>query len=94
MGANFLDISKEFDRVWHEGLCYKLETVGISGDLLNLSQSCLSNGYQKVVLNDQESSWSLVKAGIPQDSILRSLLSLVYINDFPDGLESLFGLHK
>ena len=39
--ANFLDISKRFDRVWHEGVLYKLETVGISGDLLNLFQNFL-----------------------------------------------------
>ena len=26
----FLDISKTFDRVWHEGLTYKLQSLGIS----------------------------------------------------------------
>ena len=30
----FCDISKAFDRVWHEGLLIKLESVGISGRLL------------------------------------------------------------
>ena len=27
----YLDISKAFDRVWHDGLLYKLERCGISG---------------------------------------------------------------
>ena len=34
----FLDISKAFDKVWHEGLLYKLKHFGISGNLLNLIQ--------------------------------------------------------
>ena len=32
----FLDISKAFDKVWHEGLFNKVETLGISGNLLKL----------------------------------------------------------
>ena len=32
--AVFCDISKAFDRVWHKGLLYKLQTVGITGSLL------------------------------------------------------------
>ena len=57
MRANFLDISKAFDKVWHEGLLFKLEHIGISGNLLSLLKSFLSNRFQQVVLNGQCSSW-------------------------------------
>ena len=37
----YLDISKAFDRVWHDGLIYKLKRCGVSGKLLSLIQSFL-----------------------------------------------------
>ena len=47
----FLDISKAFDKVWHEGLLYKLKTYGIEGQLLSLLANYLENREQRVVLN-------------------------------------------
>ena len=58
VGGNFLDISKAFNKVWHEGLLYKLESIGISGNLLNLFRSFLNDRYQRVVINGQHSDWA------------------------------------
>ena len=52
----FLDISKAFDKVWHEGLIYKLQQNGISGELLNILIVFLNNRKQSVVLNGQSSN--------------------------------------
>ena len=47
----FLDISKAFDRVWHEGLLYKIQSTGISGTPLKLIEGFLSGRYQCILLN-------------------------------------------
>ena len=51
----FLDISKAFDNVWHESSLCKLKSVGISGELYNLPENCLSGRFQRIVLNGQTS---------------------------------------
>ena len=86
--AIFLDISKAFDKVWHEGLIYKLRLYGFSGDLLSLLIIFLTNRKQRVVLNGQNSSWADIKAGVPQGSILGPLFFLLYINDLTENLDS------
>ena len=36
---DFLDISKAFDKVWHEGILYKVNSIGISGKFYKLKLS-------------------------------------------------------
>ena len=43
----FLDISKTFDKVWHEGLLYKIKSIGISGELYNLLEMQTPKGCFK-----------------------------------------------
>ena len=84
----FLDISKAFDKVWHEGLILKLSRNGISGNLLDLLKDFLKYRKQRVLLNGQNSSWKGITSGVPQGSILGPLFFLIYINDLSDGLPS------
>ena len=49
----FLDISKAFGKVWHEGLLFKLRSMSISGELYNLLGNYLSDRFQRITLNEQ-----------------------------------------
>ena len=65
-------------RIWHQGLIYKIQYTGISVTLLKLIESFLSGRLQRVLLIGQASSLSL--ASVPQDSFLRWLFFLIYID--------------
>ena len=73
----FLDISKAFDKVWHERLLYKIRTMGISGELYNLLESYFSGRFQRI-LNRQkfvvETSFNWCPAGFNTDSTSFSCL--------------------
>ena len=51
----FLDISKSFDKVWHQELIFKLNSIAFSDSLLSLIESFLSNRFHRVLLYVQKS---------------------------------------
>ena len=62
--------------VWHDGLIFKLEQNGISGNLLELFQNDLKNRKQRVVQNGSYSDYSTIESGVPHGSVLGPLLFL------------------
>ena len=75
----FLDMSKAFDKVWHEGLLYKLKCYGVNGEIYKILANYLQNRKQRVVLNGLH-SWNDVSAGVPQESVLLILIYMRQVN--------------
>jgi hypothetical protein len=87
----FIDLSKAFDRAWHNGILYKLGLrFGITGRTWSWIRSFLSGRTFRVISGDIASLWKDIIAGVPQGSVLAPLLFLILINDID---ESSYLLH-
>ena len=83
-----LDIKGAFDQVWHNGLCAKLSSKGITGRLHVWLQNYLQGRSIKVALSGQSSSPRTINASVPQGSILGPLLFSVFIDDVVEQCEN------
>lgn len=79
----FLDIQQAFDKVWIEGLLYKLSQINIPTYLLDTLKSFLQDRTFNVRINGESSISKSINAGIPQGSILGPTLFSIYISDMP-----------
>ena len=78
----FLDVAQAFDRVWHEGLLHKLELI-LPSDYSQLLKSYLTDRYFRVKQGEEYSELKPIQAGVPQGSVLESVLYLIYTSDLP-----------
>jgi hypothetical protein len=78
----FLDVSQAFDRVWHEGLLYKLKKF-LPAPYFLLIKSYLSDRSFKVHLKNSYSTSHCISAGVPQGSDIAPFLYSVFTHDIP-----------
>lgn len=77
----FIDFSKAFDRVDRRLLWYKLEKLGLSGNILRSLQAIYSEVKCAVRLHGMTTDWFNVNSGVKQGCILSPLLFSMYLND-------------
>lgn len=84
VGAIFVDISKFFDKVWHEGLPNKLKLIITAQCIFDIISSFLSNRQFDFEINNEVSNCEIITAAVPQGSklCLFNLFNL-YVSDIP-----------
>lgn len=79
--AMLMDLSKAFDTIDHNLLIAKLSAYGFGYESLKLIHSYLSDRWQRVKVENTFSNWTELDEGVPQGSVLGSLLFNIYSND-------------
>ena len=83
----FVDLQKAFDTFDYQILLAKLNHYGIRGVSNDWCKSYLSNRNQYVSINGYESGFAALNCGVPQGSVLVSLLFLPYIKDLNQAIK-------
>lgn len=81
--AVFLDIAQAFDRVWIDGVIYKLLQLNFPPYLIYLLSSFLSQRTFSVRINNQLSENKNISAGVPQGSVIAPILFNIFVSDIP-----------
>ena len=81
-------LSVTFDSKRHFTLLHKLYANGIKGSLHKWLSSFLQDRHMRVVVEGEQSEVVPVEPGVPQGTLLGSLMYICHINDLPDTVKS------
>ena len=83
-----LDLEKAFDSVWINGLLWKLNNIGITGNVFGLIESFLRNRQLFVEIGEYQSEKFRTQIGVPQGAVLSPLLFIIFVSEMFAGIEA------
>src|SRR5689334_6409411 len=87
--AAFIDIAKAYDKVWRNGLWYKLFKLGVKGKFWRILRNIYRKVESSVLLGENRTSWFTIEVGLRQGCILSPILFILFINDLKEVLDNL-----
>ena len=79
--ATFFDYKKAYDKVWRDGLIFKMQQLNIPDRYIRHVRHFLSGRKTCVEVNRVRSENFRLERGLPQGSSISPLLFLIFIND-------------
>ncbi|GFX28311.1 RNA-directed DNA polymerase from mobile element jockey [Trichonephila clavipes] len=80
----FLDVKRAFDKMWHDGLTYKMIKLKFPAYLIKIIYNYLHNRTFRVRVNNTFSETGFCQSGTPQGSVLSPYLYNIFTYDFPE----------
>ena len=74
---------KAFDKVWHNGIIYKMAKIQVPLYIIEWVKNFLSNRMFYVQVNNFESERGEIRTGVPQGAVISPILFTIFINDIP-----------
>jgi hypothetical protein len=79
----FFDVAAAFDKVWHNGIIYKLYELGVPFYIVVIIANFLNDRTFTVRVDGNDSSVLLIGCGVPQGGVLSPTMFSIYINKLP-----------